>query len=188
MSEANLKEALEAADEALTSPQTNVPSLADLERRERRKLARRGGAALLVAALAATAHWTDSVAGSKGAQGSRAAAVPALDLGEGVRLAAAFRADLDEHLDRFSDAVAELRRVSSPSASRSRAQDAVEASALSGFRALHTSAAAGDESSIHGLRWIATRFEDTHGGRCARVFLDGLAGEPAEFATTGDAR
>lgn len=101
---------------------------------------------------------------------------------------AAFRADLDEHLASFGDAIAELRRTRSSAAEPRQGRDEVEASALGGFRALHASAAAGDESSIESLRWIAIRFEDTHGGRCARVFLDGLAEGPAEPAFPGDAR
>lgn len=48
----------------------------------------------------------------------------------------------------------------------------MESSALSGFRALRHGAVAGDPSALAGIQWIADRFPETHGGRCARAFLE----------------
>ncbi|MEM6672700.1 MAG: hypothetical protein AAF726_07630 [Planctomycetota bacterium] len=121
----------------------------ELEQLRRRQLARRGAALALVALPVLALAWDTSLGVHRD---------PVISTSPSEELA--------RSLQELDDTLASLRaRPAPPSA-------ASDSAAAHTFRALHRGAARGDESSVEGLRWLADRFPETHGGRCARLFLD----------------
>ncbi|MEM9378460.1 MAG: hypothetical protein AAGB93_00830 [Planctomycetota bacterium] len=140
---------LREADSSAPGHRLVPPTATDLERRRRHQVARRAGLLLLVVLPAIGIAWTAAIESRRAAEGL---ASPAESLARSLQ-------ELD-------DTLAALReRPPAPSA-------ASESAATATFRTLQRGAARGDEASIQGLRWLADQFPETHGGRCARLFLD----------------
>lgn len=158
-----LQARLRSADGDLSRASSRVPRVADLERRHRRRQMVRAGALALVAAVAATAHWSTTwLRVGDYPAGGAAEAIPALAAIEPAM------AEFQESLASLQSAIADLRAERA----RSLPTPAIDQAALTAFRALRPSAAAGDRASLCGIRSIAESHPGTPGGRIARAFLD----------------
>mgnify|MGYP005993453581 CR=1 FL=1 len=173
MNDEELEARLRGADVDLGQSATmgRAPRVADLERRHRRQVLGRGAVVALLLALAATAHWSRTLHHVDGGAAS-------ISLGQAApRL-------MDEHLTDLGSAVAELRELRL----EARRPIGMDSTSLLGFRALSRGVAADDEAATHEIRWIAERFPNTHGGRCAHAFLEGASAAAATSPLTLEPR
>lgn len=158
----DLVELLRSADAGAPRRMPAPPSAASLRRAERLRLARMGGLAVLLLA-AASARLAQ--------RGASPAEAPTAAIAGAIALPS-----MEEALRAFERSVAmtELRHgLPSPLESARRdARRALETGVTSGFRALHVAASAGRPLALARMDDLARRFPSTHGGQCARAFVD----------------
>lgn len=165
-----VEELLRRADAGAPRRMPAPPSVAYLRRRARAEVMVRAAAALALVGAA----WTWSALRSVEPEQAPTIAQAPLSLEDAL---AAFDARLAA-LEPGEDDLDRARRA---------AKEAVERGAVEGFRALHSGAEAGRPLALARMETLARRFPTTHGGRCARAYLDAAAtvgtDEPAPSET-----